>query len=236
MLLILHIPKTAGTSLRVSLQNEFGLARIALDYRDQSDDTSSIVRHYLYQNDASLGTGDLIQNLRATGYQALIGHFPFSKYGEFFLPSEVIAFVREPLVRSCSEYLHKRRHNKMEGTFSEFIENPRNQNLQAKMLNGHHQENFIGITERYADSLSMLNKRFGLQVKERKANRAPRGGGMRFLEGLDPKIVDRYRELNQQDIVMYRESLSKLEKLQPTIARRKGWVQRITSRNPGNLA
>ncbi len=235
MLLILHIPKTAGTSLRVSLQNEFGLPRIALDYWGQSDHTSSIVRHHLYQNNAALGTGDLVQNLRATGYQALIGHFPFSKYGEFFLPSEVIAFVREPLVRSCSEYLHKRRHDKIEGTFSEFIEDPRNQNVQAKMLNGHQQENFIGITERYADSLSMLNKRFGLQIKERKANRAPRGGGMRFLKGLNRKIVDRYRELNQQDIVMYRESLSRLEKLRPTTARCKGWVRRITSTKPGNL-
>lgn len=235
MLLIVHIPKTAGTSLRVSLQNEFGLPRIALDYSGQSDHTSSIVRHHLYQNNASLGTGDLVQNLRATGYQALIGHFPFSKYGEFFLPSEVIAFVREPLERSCSEYIHKRRHDKIESTFSEFIEDPRNQNVQAKMLNGHHQENFIGITERYADSLSMLNKRFGLQIKERKANRAPRGGGIFFFEGLNQDIADRYRKLNQHDIDLYRESLSKLENLQPVSVRPKGWVKRMTSRNSSNL-
>lgn len=235
MLLILHIPKTAGTSLRVALQNEFGLPHIALDYWGQSDHTSSIVRQYLYQDKPSLGAGNLVQNLRATGCQALIGHFPFSKYGKFFLPSEVIAFVREPLVRCCSEYLHKRRHDKFEGAFSEFIENPRNQNVQAKMLNGHHPESFIGITERYADSLSLLNKRFGLQIRERKANRAPRGGGPRFLKRLNREIVDRYCELNQQDIDMYRECLSRMEQLLPTTARRKGWVRRITSTNPGNL-
>jgi hypothetical protein len=235
MLLILHIPKTAGTSLRVSLQEKYGLPRLAMDYWGQSEHTSSIVHHHLYQSNASLGTKELVQNLRATGYQAIIGHFPLSKYGEFFLPSEVIAFVREPLVRSCSEYLHKRRHHKFEGTFSEFIEDPRNQNVQAKMLNGYHQENFIGITERYVDSLIILNKRFGLQIKERKANRAPRGGGMRFFKGLNRKIVDRYRALNQQDIVLYRESLNRLEKLQPMTVRRKGWVRRITSRNSGYL-
>lgn len=235
MLLILHIPKTAGTSLRVSLQEKYGLPRLAMDYWGQSEHTSNIVHQHLYQNNVDLGTSDLIYNLRETGYQAIVGHFHLSKYSKFFLPNEVIAFVREPLVRSCSEYLHKRRHDKFDGSFSEFIEDPRNQNLQARMLKGHHPENFIGITERYSDSLNILNKRFGLQVKERKANRAPRGGGMRFLKGLNRQVVDRYRVLNQQDIDLYRESLSKLDKLHPAPARRKGWVRSIASRNSSNL-
>jgi len=56
MLLIIHIPKTAGTSLRVSLQKEYGPLRMALDYWEQSEVTSSIVHRYLYQDDAPLGT------------------------------------------------------------------------------------------------------------------------------------------------------------------------------------
>jgi hypothetical protein len=216
MLLIIHIPKTAGTSLRVSLQKEYGPLRMALDYWDQSEVTSSIVHRYLYQDDAPLGTKELVKDLRAAGCRAIMGHYPFSKYGEFFLPNETIAFVRQPLVRSCSEYLHKRRHGKFAGTFSEFIVDPVNQNIQTRLLEGCRRESFIGITERYIDSLEILNKRFDLQIKARKENRARRGGGKRFAKSLDQATVDRYCALNQLDINLYRESLNKLEELKLT--------------------
>jgi len=216
MLLIIHIPKTAGTSLRVSLQKEYGLLRMALDYWGQSEVTSSIVNRYLYQDDAHLGTRELVKDLRAAGCRAIMGHYPFSKYGEFFLPNETIAFVRQPLVRSCSEYLHKRRHGKFAGTFSEFIVDPVNQNIQTRLLEGCRRESFIGITERYTDSLEILNKRFDLQIKARKENRARRGGGKRFAKSLDQATVDRYCALNQLDINLYRESLNKLEELKLT--------------------
>jgi len=210
MLLIIHVPKTAGTSLRISLQREYGPSAIALDYWDQSE-TSSIVKRYLYQEDAALGAGELVKDLRAMGCRAIMGHFPLSKYGEFFLPGETIAFVREPLVRSCSEYLHKCRQDKFAGTFSEFMEDPLNQNIQAGLLDGYGSEGFIGITEQYRDSLQILNKQFDLQIKARKDNRAQRGGGKRFARSLDQATVDRYCALNQRDIDLYQESLNKLE-------------------------
>ena len=93
MLLIIHIPKTAGTSLRQSLLEQYGKSHLALDYGGQSEDTSSVVNQYLYQGEAILGVKKLVEELRATGYQAIIGHYALSKYGEFFHADEVITLV-----------------------------------------------------------------------------------------------------------------------------------------------
>ena len=143
-----------------------------------------------------MGAKKLVDELRATDYRAIIGHYALSKYGDFFGLDEVIAFVREPLVRSCSEYLHKFRNGSFAGTFSEFIEKPVNQNFQARLLNGYKKEMFIGATERYSDSLEVLNKRFGLRVNLKKRNLGERGGGTRFRNNLSQDIGDRFYDIN----------------------------------------
>ena len=232
MLLIIHIPKTAGTSLRQSLLEQYGQSRLALDYGGQSEVTSSVVNQYLYQGEASLGVKKLVDELRATGYQAIIGHYALSKYGEFFRADEVITLVREPLVRSCSEYLHKSSNGAFAGTFSEFMQKPVNQNIQARLLNGYKKEMFIGVTERYSDSLEVINKLLGLQVNLKIMNLGERGGGERFHKDLSQDITDHFYEINQRDVKLHQETSRRLNELIPASKKKMDVLRRLLSRNP----
>jgi hypothetical protein len=196
MLLVVHIPKTAGTSLRLALQQSFGLARVARDYGPQSDFTTDAVRRHMYQNPTKSSARGLVSELRNSGYAALVGHFPYSRYGRFFEGERVIAFVREPLERTCSEYLHK------------------TGNLQSRFLQGHSGEMFLGLTEHYRSSMQSLNKRFELKLKTRKVNVGLSGGGARHMESLPGELTRRFYELNTKDLELY-ESLTKKMELQP---------------------
>lgn len=217
MLLVVHIPKTAGTSLRLALQQRFGLARVARDYGPQSDFTTEAVRRHMYQNPTKSSARDLVSELKDSGHAALIGHFPFKKYGHLFADDQVIAFVREPLERSCSEYLHKTGNNTFQGTFKEFIQLPPQQNLQSRFLNGHSGEMFLGLTERYRASMQSLNERFELKLKTRKVNVGTSGGGARHMKSLAEELTRRFYELNSKDLELYGNLAKKmgLQQLQP---------------------
>jgi len=214
MLLVVHIPKTAGTSLRLALQQRFGLARVARDYGPQSDFTTEAVQRHMYQKPTKASARDLVTELKDSGYAALIGHFPYSRYGRFFKGDRSIAFVREPLERSCSEYLHKTTNGTLQGTFEEFMQLPPQQNLQSRFLNGHSGEMFLGLTEHYRASMQSLNERFELRLKTRKVNVGTSGGGARYLESLPSELIQQFYELNSKDLELY-ESLTKRMELQP---------------------
>lgn len=214
MLLVVHIPKTAGTSLRLALQQSFGLARVARDYGPQSDFTTDAVRRHMYQNPTKSSARGLVSELRNSGYAALVGHFPYSRYGRFFEGERVIAFVREPLERTCSEYLHKTGNGTFQGTFEEFIQLSPQQNLQSRFLHGHSGEMFLGLTEHYRSSMQSLNERFESRLKTRKVNVGTSGGGARHMESLPGELTRRFYELNSKDLELY-ESLTKKMELQP---------------------
>jgi len=208
MLLVVHIPKTAGTSLRLALQQSFGLSRIARDYGPQSDFTTHAVRRHMYENPAKHSARDLVRELEGSGYAALVGHFPYSKYGKFFKGDRVIAFVREPLERACSEYVHRMNEKTIEGSIEDFIETPKFQNLQSRALMGAADQVFVGITENYRSSLGIINQRLDLSIKHRRDNPGFGGGGKRLRKRLDPAIVQHFYELNEEDVRLYETALN----------------------------
>ena len=203
VLLVVHIPKTAGTSLRLALADQFGESKVALDYGAAAEETSPYIRARLYAERADRNVPALVARLRETGCEALVGHFSLAKYAACFRPEETVAFVREPLVRACSEYLHHRRKGRRQGSFLQFMEDPAFQNMQSRFLAGVQEGTFIGLTERYKASLLLLNERFGLQLAHKKRNRGLWGGGQRMADGLDPELAERFHVLNRSDVDLY---------------------------------
>jgi hypothetical protein len=205
MLLVVHVPKTAGTSLRIALEAEFGFERVARDYGGQSEETSRLVREQLYSDSARKDVPGLIAQLRDSGYQALMGHFLLKRYSACFEPGEMLAFIRDPLVRACSEWLHRTRHGTFTGSFQEFLSMPQFQNVQARHLEGRPEGMFIGLTERYREALERINARFGLQLTAKTRNRDWSGGGKRLAGKLEPGLIEQFEALNQEDLRLYRE-------------------------------
>jgi len=140
------------------------------------------------------------------GCEALVGHYPAAKYAACFRPEQMIAFVREPLARMCSEYLHRHRQGRYEGTFSNFVEEPWFRNMQSGMLRDRPDGMFVGLTEQYRESLGLVNQHFGLQLAYKRRNRGQKGGAAKLLGELTPEVVERFYALNQADVALYRDA------------------------------
>jgi len=206
VLLVVHIPKTAGTSLRQALVAQFGKRRVTCDYGAESKATSREIMTRLYASGADRDIPALVAQLRASGCEALVGHFPVAKYAGCFKPEQIVALMREPLARMASEYLHRHRQGRYEGTFSEFIEEPWFRNMQSGMLQDRPERMFVGLAEQYRESLDLINQRFGLNLAHKKKNQGPKGGGLRIARELRPDVVERFYALNQADVALYRDA------------------------------
>lgn len=211
MWLVIHIPKTAGTSLRWALEKQFGKSRVIWDYGPDSKDTSDIVRKHLYTNAHSAGPSNLIDEMSKKSAKVLIGHFPLQKYAHFFEPENIIAFVRNPLNRICSEYLHRLNNATFQGSFSDYVRTAGFQNLQSWFLEGASERTFIGITEQYRSSLGYINTTFQWNLKTIRKNVAWLKGGKKFAENLTEENLQLFSELNKQDMHLYQHATQSFE-------------------------
>ena len=221
MWLVIHIPKTAGTSFRWALEKQFGKSQVIWDYGPASKDTSTIVRKHMYDEVSDSKPEALINEMTNIGSKVLIGHVPLQKYADYFQPQNIITFVRNPLIRVCSEYLHRMNNATFSGSFSDFLNRPGYQNLQSRFLHGSSALTFIGITEQYRDSLECLNRVFDWSLKPRKKNVARFKGGQRFAANLSEQELELFYESNKLDMSIYQEAEQAFKKYKKEILRKK---------------
>ncbi len=110
--LFLHIPKTAGTTLRQIVDKQYGYANVLTYYNQNSQ--------HIIDNLESL----LIVH---PNYKALIGHYNFGIHRKIAFPSAYITFLRHPIARTISQYKewvknHPERLLKKDGSTQTLIE------------------------------------------------------------------------------------------------------------------
>ena len=213
MWLVVHTPKTAGTSLRWALEKYFGKSNIIRDYGPDSKVTGDVVREHLYNGDESKGPESLVAKISSEKKKILIGHFPLQRYADCFEAKNIITFVRNPLIRMCSEYLHRVNNSSFTGSFSEFLQRPAYQNFQSRFLKGVSEDTFIGITEKYPESLQYINRVAQWNLATRKKNVGRRGGGLKFSENLSEHESDLFYEMNTEDVELYRFAIQRFATL-----------------------
>ena len=209
--LVVHVPKTAGTSLRISLDKYFGKSRVVRDYGPNARETSKVVRKFIYTDEGTDGREKLVEAMREGPAKVLVGHFPLKKYARFFDPGNVIAFVRDPLIRTCSEYVHRVDNRTFEGTVQEFFRKPDFRNQQSFMLEGLTSRAFIGLTERYAESLERLNAMHHWNLPVRKRNVGRNGGGRTLAGSLPAQDLELFNKMNRNDLEFYRAAKRRFE-------------------------
>src|SRR5690554_457128 len=194
----IHVPKTAGTSFRKSLEDQLGHDSIAYDYGRFVDETHPLIREQVYKGSVYDARTKLAQ------FAVIAGHVPLNKYIPITGVARCVTFVRDPLQRTYSDYLHSKRHHDFSGGLEEYLKRPQHRNRQFQHLSGVPLASigFIGLAERYSDSLALLGYQFpALKIKELTLNTHRRN-----LNG-EHKIPDAERDLlteaNDKDIALY---------------------------------
>jgi len=213
MWLVVHVPKTAGTSFRHALEQYFGPDNVIRDYGRNAAATTEVVRNHLYKPGQARPLDELVQELSGCSRKVLVGHFPASKYGEFFEPQKMISFVRDPLIRTCSEFMHRKRNTTFDGSFSEFISTSSMINVQSRFLRGIPVESMVGLTERYCESLKYINETFQLELRAMKRNIGKKGGGQKLAENLSGHELELFHKLNGEDLELYKSATQRFDDL-----------------------
>lgn len=200
-LLFIHIPKTAGTSFRLGAENFFSKSRIVYDYGKSSPVTSKLTQEQLYslQGDFwKFGQECNHKNVAMVG-----GHFNVGRFVSVLGVDRSVTFLREPLQRMASEYAHFIRNYGYKGSFRDFYTPPIIHNRQSKSLHGVNIEalGFAGLTERYEDSLAVLNTRYGIGIEGRQDNRGKKS--LDSLHEISEEDEVEFKRLNKRDIKLY---------------------------------
>ena len=150
--LFIHIPKTAGTSFRLGLEAAFDNDSVCKDYSESSDETSDEVLENIYRKKDFYA---FHQEFKKKGYRFLSGHFGVKKYIHLFGAENSITFLRDPVKRIVSEYNHFAHYHGYEKDFQSFYSDKRFVNKQLNIFSGVPWPlvGFIGLTERYSESL-----------------------------------------------------------------------------------
>jgi len=239
-IIYLHIPKTAGTSFRMSAEQYFGPDQVLNDYGEESPNTSEDIRSSVYGDDPA--------KLRKTGLEKkfLTGHFRMAKYKEIFPNSPVVSFFREPVDRVISEYVHFSSHYDFEGSLREFYQKPHFQNRQSRSMSGALPTDleFYGITEDYQASLEKFNQQYGTNFPMAKLNTGKYQGAAKSIaseEELAEYAIEYFDKQNTIDSRPLRTPLKTLKRYCGSVGALQngamvGWTVDRESTEPAGLS
>ncbi|MGO3452300.1 MAG: hypothetical protein ACTIM4_13560 [Marinomonas sp.] len=201
----MHIPKTAGTSFRHALDEFGGVCR---DYGKKSQETTGLIQEKIYQGKDEFRA---YESFMASDYEWLCGHFPVNKYLNWFSSRNIVVFVRDPIEQVISHYNHYVSYFGFKEDFTTFCNKPMAQNIQSKHAAGIPVEllGFVGVTEKYHDSLTLLNQQLQSSYAQRKSNVNPSKRmeaarlSMQEKEWLEERLA--------QDITLYEKANHLLE-------------------------
>ncbi len=226
MIISLHMPKTAGSSFRFFLRDQFQDA-VYFDYNDSPDHLSKeeIREKLQFYKACYYGFKKFYFLYRKK--QCIHGHFLAAKYGFYKNDKNIfVTWLRDPLERLGSHYyywqrsyhptrskpLHKRVIEE-KWSFERFCFSGEMQNLYSRYIIGFPMENFdfIGIVENFEEDFSyFVNKYLGLEKMEIEVvNSNPNPRASYFQD------IPFYRELrdyHQKDYEFYNYALELREK------------------------
>lgn len=224
MLISVHLPKTAGSSFRATLEQAYG-DRFLARYEDQPLHRTTVRRRV---DGAISCAGNAL--VTTAHHDCVHGHFLPLKY-RFMRAREPVQFVtwlREPAQRLLSHYHYWKRHYdpatagalhttmiREQWSLEEFCLRPELRNVYAQFLWGFplRRFDFVGITEHYDEDLEQFCRRFldagpvrqDAQVAGEWQNRNPHRADDPYE--IDEALRQRIAEWHSVDMDLYANAL-----------------------------
>jgi len=210
----IHLPKTAGTSLRHAFEAKYP-GRILFDYREKSPQTSDVIQELIYRSERPAAERALsVRRFCDTNDIALLtGHFHAKRYREAFETDRFLTILRRPLDRLLSAYNRHVRRGQVKIPFEEFAMT-REINLQSSRLKGIALEDlgFVGLTERYDQSIALLNMQFGLDLGVFTSSRKPLFSRATRMADISPAALTEIADRHADDMALYEKATILFEK------------------------
>ena len=223
MLVSIHMPKTAGTSFRGSLEEHFG-DRFRHDYQDYPLAHSPQARRQQARD-----RGEAARATDFAGVDCVHGHFLPLKYLQLAerLPCTFVTWLREPVARLVSHYHYWQRaydpgsplvstlHRRVvvEGwTLEQFCLAPELRDIYSEFLWGFPLDrlDFIGITEFFPEDLRYFSREIlRNKVRPHTLNQRPAAADaalQRQIAHLDRARVEAW---HARDVALYRRALAR---------------------------
>lgn len=225
-----HIPKTAGTSMRNMLSAalptatklfEYGAdtasvipaQRTTLDALEGGTDTTTASGHFINAFASDIRTPERIAALRGEAPRSqrflVSSHWPIRHWTCAFHPASVVTFLRDPVERVASSYRMQIRQKTFTGSFAQFYESPDQINVQSRQLSGTDPRDlgFVGLLEFMPDMLVALSRHLGVELEMRRDN----GAGNSPRPTIDSATRSRILALNEDDLCLYKYVAANLD-------------------------
>lgn len=150
-LIFLHIPKTAGTTFREVLTQQF-----------ENDEITEIYGSADFDQ-------ELVSSLGNTSQRLILGHFGWKmNYHQYVEGNSWITFLREPISRTVSHFLHFKRSKdprhidlaEQYQSFPEFLTSKYANNWQCKRLGGGFYDESVSDKDCFKEALKNIDQRF----------------------------------------------------------------------------
>jgi hypothetical protein len=234
LLVFLHIPKTAGSSLTTELNRRFApYLNLAPDYGDGSRPFQDREQEMLARLARLAGEGRL---------RSASGHYTLRRIRAALrgiARPAYVSMVREPVTRVVSDYQYMtspahpdhRAAKERFPTLEDYVGHPHAREKMARFLLADpamaedaipefldRSYAFLGTVEAYEMSSFLLMALGGHRAVSTARVRVAAGGPTR-LDALDPVLVSRIAELNPRDGAIWRHVNGVLERLRPAYER-----------------
>jgi hypothetical protein len=219
MILSVHVPKTAGNSLRECLAAKFG-DRMMRDYGDWAGcDVPEAHARRAARTAALRARGpELLEK-----YDVIHGHFIADKYAGLFPKAEYVAFFRDPYQQALAHYyfllrnpqrdhIEERILHEQRMSLHDYLEWSAFHNQQTQYLGSLSLEDFsmVGLSSEFPHSLAIFSAVFGIDLgEERFCNVNTERTGPYPISRDVKKAIDTYRAA---DIELYRRAVEIFKK------------------------
>ena len=214
MLAFVHIRKTGGSTVDTILRQSFGLKHFRLRLGPHR-----AVNPIASANEV-LRCRWIYWRMKSLAGHGIVPHSNLRKLSDSL---RYFTFLREPVARCASDYQFRVDRGGLQQPFEEWVRTEYAANQQTLKIGGernadkaiemlHNEIGFVGILERFDESLVMLKQWVNLpefDIRYRAKNVAARSSIKSRLLA-DPRALSLLREVNQEDIKLYRYALEEI--------------------------